>query len=269
VTRHTRLAFAPGLLFVLAALALAGCSATNIAAPQAALTATQSNEAAAEVGMMVYAGTEPNPVPASMVAGDPWSSSAMVGRRATPAAAETTMTNGNVTWTLAVQWFDAGSNEQLYYDPSTTVRMHANSHGTGTLTGTNGTATLHSGGVLDMSGIDQAESQLTTNATRQDTLSAAASGPSGTITSLTHSTGTLANVVEAKPVAQNHPASGTGTWDLDVNRTAQGAAGSISEHFVAHVVVTFNGTHLVPLVVNGTHQYLLDLDTGLVTQVQG
>ena len=45
--------------------------------------------------------------------------------------------------------------------------------------------------------------------------------------------------------------------------------GSISEHFTAHVVVTFNGTHLVPLVVNGTHHFLLDLDTGLVTQVQG
>jgi hypothetical protein len=74
--------------------------------------------------------------------------------------------------------------------------------------------------------------------------------------------------VEAKPIAQNYPASGNGTWDLDVNRQIEGAGGgSISEHFTAHVVVTFNGTHLVPLVVNGTHHFLLDLDTGLVTQV--
>jgi hypothetical protein len=32
-------------------------------------------------------------------------------------------------------------------------------------------------------------------------------------------------------------------------------------------VVTFNGTNLVPLVVNGTYHYLLDLDTGQVVAV--
>ena len=68
-------------------------------------------------------------------------------------------------------------------------------------------------------------------------------------------------------MSQNHPASGTGTWDLDVTRQVSSGGGSISEHFVAHVVVTFNGTHLVPLVVNGTYHFMLDLDTGQVTQV--
>ena len=257
---------ASSLTIALAALALAGCSASKLTSPQSALSTAQSNEAAAEVGMMVYAGTEPTPVPSSVVA-NPGSASAL--RLAKPAMAETTVTSGNVTWTLDVHWFDAGSNEQAVYDPSTTVRMQANSRGTGTVTGPNGTATLESGGVANVSGIDQAATQLTTNATRSDTLSGSASSPSGTITTLTHSTGTLASVVESKPISQNYPSSGTGTWDLDVNRHVEAGAGSLTEHFVAHVVVTFNGTHLVPLVVNGTHQFLLDLDTGLVTQVQG
>jgi hypothetical protein len=258
----------PGLTLVLTALALASCSAIKAAAPQNPITTAQSNEAAVEVGVMIYTGTEPTPVPSSLTTGDPRSAGTLSSRRATAAAAETTIANGNVTWTLAVRWFDAGSNEQAIYDPSTTVRMQANSHGTGTVTGANGSATLNSGGVMNVSGIDQAASALTTNATRNDTLSWTATGQNGSISTLTHSTGTLANVVEAKPIAQNYPASGNGTWDLDVNRQIEGAGGgSISEHFTAHVVVTFNGTHLVPLVVNGTHHFLLDLDTGLVTQV--
>ena len=263
--RRSRLALAASLLLALAALALAGCNAAKVASPQNPVTAAQSSEAAIEVGMMVYAGTEPTPVPSSLVAGGPRTPSAF--RIVSPAMAETTITNGSVVWTLAVHWFDASSNEQASYDPATTVRMHADSHGTGTVTGTNGSATLRSGGVLDLSGIDQNATQLTTNSTRSDTLSGSASGPSGSITTLTYSTGALANVVEAKPVSQNHPASGTGTWDLDVTRQVSSGGGSISEHFVAHVVVTFNGTHLVPLVVNGTYHFMLDLDTGQVTQV--
>ena len=267
MSRHSRLALAASLSLVVTVLALAGCG-TKVSAPQNALDASQSNEAAAEVGMMVYAGTEPSPVPNSLVATDPRSPAPMLARPATPAMAETTITNGNVTWTLAVHWFDAGSNEQPNYDPATTVRMHAVSRATGSVTGINGSGTLHSGGVLDLSGIDQNAAQLTTNATRNDTLSWSVSGPNGSASGLSHSTGTLANVVEAKPVSQNHPASGTGTWDLDVNRQVASGGGSVSEHFVAHVVVTFNGTHLVPLVVNGTYHFMLDLDTGQVTQVQ-
>ena len=263
--RRSRLAVATSLTLAFAALALAGCSLNKITSPQTTLSNAQSNEAAAEVGMMVYAGTEPTPVPAALVAGDPRSPSLL--RLATPAMAETTVTSGNVVWTLVVHWFDAGSNEQSIYNPATTVRMQADSRGTGTVTGPNGAATLKSGGVLNVSGIDQSAVQLTTNATRNDTLSWTATGPSGSISTLTHSTGSLSNVVEAKPISQNYPATGNGTWDLDVNRRIEGGPASVDEHFAAHVVVTFNGTHLVPLVVNGTHHFLLDLDTGLVTQV--
>ena len=262
--RRSRLALTSSVSLALAALALAGCSATKALSPQSTLTDAQSNEAAAEVGMMVYAGTEPTPVPSSLVAGDPRSGSTL--RLAKPAMAETTVTSGNVTWTLAVHWFDASSNEQAMYDPATTVRLHADSRGTGTVTATNGSAQLNSGGSADVAGIDQNATQLTTNSTRNDTLSWTATGPSGSIATLTHSTGALANVVEAKPVSQNHPASGNGTWDLDVNRQISSGGASITEHFAAHVVVTFNGTHLVPVVVNNTHHFVLDLDTGLVTQ---
>jgi len=267
VIRRSQLALASSLTFALAALVLAGCSASKLTSPLNSLSSAQSTEAAAEVGMMVYAGTEPTPVPASLVTGGTSATATSHPRLAMPAMAETTITTGNVVWSLAVHWFDASSTEQANYDPSTTVRMQADSRGTGTVTGANGSATLNSGGVLNVSGIDQASTQLTTNATRSVTLSGSASNASGSITTLTHSTGTLANVVETKPISQHYPASGNGTWDLDVNRQIQAGGGSVSEHFVAHVVVTFNGTHLVPLVVNGTHQYMLDLDTGLVTQV--
>ena len=263
--RSVRRAVAPCILVTLAAVVMSGCgAATKATQPQSSVNQAQSNEAALQVGLIVYAGDTPNAAPSSLVSGGTSTFAARPG--ATAAAAETTITNGNVTWTLAVEWFDAADQLQASYDPLTTVRMHTDSHGTGTATSADGSATLGAAGSFDVTGVDAQQTQLTTNGSEADTLAYTVQGANGSVSVLALCSGVFTNVVESKPVASNYPASGMAAWLLDVTRHFTSGAGSLDEHYTATVVVTFNGTHLVPLVVNSTYHYTLDLDTGHVTQ---
>lgn len=266
MSRSVRRALAPCILIALVALVMSGCSAATKATQPQSLNSTESNEAAGQVGILMYAAGTPNAAPSSLVAGRASLFAGQPDTRPQVVAAETTITNGNVTWTLAVHWFDAADQVQAIYDPLTTVRMHTDSRGTGSVTTTNGSATLGAAGSFDTRGVEAAQTELTTNGTQADTLSYTLQGPSGSITVLGLCDGVLTNVVETKPVAAHYPSSGMGTWLIDVTRHFEAGAGSVVEHYTATVVVTFNGTHLVPLVVNNTYHYTLDLDTGHVTQ---
>src|SRR5262249_27338731 len=141
------------------------------------------------------------------------------------AAAETTITNGNVTWTLAIQWFDAANQVQSVYDPQTTVRMHTDSRGTGAVTTSNGSATIGSAGSYDIRGVDAAATELTTNGSQADTLDYTLQGPSGSVSVVALCAGALSNVVESKPVADHYPSGGAGTWVIDVTRHYEAGAG--------------------------------------------
>jgi hypothetical protein len=251
-------------LALLGAVGLAGCGAASKVTQPAPINQAQSNDAANQVGMLMVADGASSPVPSGLVAQGP---AVPRGAGRVSVAAETTLVRNGVAWTFAIHWFDAQGTEQALYDPQTTVRMHADSHASGTFLGPQGSATLGTTGTLDVSGIGALQDTLTTNATRQDTLAYTATGPSGSASVLAHGAGAFVNVVEAKPESSNHPARGLATWSLDVSEHLQGTQGSIDEHFTATAVVTFNGTNLVPLVVNGTYHYLLDLDTGQVVAV--
>jgi hypothetical protein len=254
-------------LALLGAVGLSGCGAAGKVTQPAAINQAQSNDAANQVGILMFADGSSSPVPAGLVAQGPAGLASI--RRAGPmsVAAETTLVRNGVSWTFAIHWYDAAGTEQPLYDPATTVRMHADSHASGTFLGPQGVATLGTAGTLDVSGIGLLQDTLTTNAARLDTLAYAVSNPNGSATYLAHGSGAFLNVVEAKPVSSNHPARGLATWSLDVAKHLQGANGSLDEHFAATAVVTFNGTNLVPLVVNGTYHYVLDLDTGQVVPV--
>jgi subtilisin-like proprotein convertase family protein len=265
VFRSVLRALAPCIL-VATTVVLSGCSAaTKVTQPQSNLNQAQSTEAAAQVGLLIFAGGTPNAAPASFVAGDASILAAVPSTRPQAAAAETTITNGDITWTLAIEWFDAADQQQANYDPQTTVRMHTDSQGAGTVTSTDGSATLGTAGSYDVLGVDAQATALTTDGTQSDTLHYTLQGPNGSVSVVSLCTGVLANVVESKPVADHYPSTGSGNWNLDVTRHFEAGGGSLDQHYSAVVTATFNGSHLVPLVVNGTWHFILDLDTGQVT----
>src|SRR5205814_3587960 len=119
-----------------------------------------------QVRMLGFAGSTPNAAPSSLVAGGASAFAAVPSTRPQAAAAETTITNGNVTWTLAIGWFNAADQPQASYDPQSTVRMHTDSHGAGTVTSADGSATLGTAGAYDVLGVDAQASALTTDGTQ-------------------------------------------------------------------------------------------------------
>lgn len=268
MSRSVRRTLAPCMLIAAAAMMLSGCSAASkVTQAQQSVNQAQSTEAASEIGLLVFAGGTPNTAPASLVAGGASTAEAIPSTLPQAAASDTTITNGSVTWTLAIQWYDAQNQAQPIYDPQTTVRMHTDSHGAGTATSADASGTLGTAGSYDVLGVDAAATALTTNGTQQDTLHYTVQGQSGSVSVVSLCTGALSNVVESKPVSQHYPSSGSGTWNLDVTRHFSTGGGALDEHYTPVVTVTFNGTHLVPLVVNNTWHFILDLDTGHVTPV--
>ncbi len=256
------------LLPVLAGLT--GCGkASKSVSPGATtvLTSTQANDAASQVGALFLADGSGTAMPAGLMAHGV--SGLARARRTGPmsAGAETTVVTNGVTWSFALHWYNLDNVEQLAFDPVLTARMVADSHGSGTFTGPDGSVSIASAAHLDVSGISSLQDSLRTNASRADTLDYAVTLPDGAASLRARCTGVYANVVEAKPADSNYPARGSAAWSLDVTKHVENASGNVDEHFIAAAVVTFNGTHLVPLVVNGLYHYMLDLDTGIATPV--
>lgn len=244
----------------------AGCGKSSKSTAPAPINQSQATDAAIQVSALVMAGGSPSPVPTALMAEGPAGFARIRGAMPNAAAAETTITGENFTWTFAIHWFNALGTEQEFYNPVTTTRMVADSRGSGTLTGPNATMSVGTHGHLDVSGISALQEQLHTNASETDTLSYNFSGDNGTASVLAYATGGFEDIIENKPVGSNHPLSGTASWTLDVTKNVSGSGGSVNEHFAATAVVTFNGTNLVPLVINGSWHFTLNLDTGEVTQ---
>ncbi|MEQ1832051.1 MAG: hypothetical protein ABL977_03265 [Candidatus Eisenbacteria bacterium] len=249
------------------AFMLTGCSKSGRTTAPAPINATQANDAAVQAAALIMAGGSPSPVPSALMAQGPAGFAQMRGATPNAAAAETTIVGEGFSWTFAIHWFNAVGTEQEFYNPLTTTRMVADSHGSGTYTGPNATMSLGTAGHLDVDGISTLQEQLHTNASENDTVSYQYTGPDGSASVRAYATGGFHDVVETKPIESNHPLSGSATWSLDVSKSIEGPDGSANEHFMATAVVTFNGTNLVPLVINGTWHFTLDLDTGEVTEV--
>jgi hypothetical protein len=232
--------------------------------PQSTSSEAESNEAAKQVGLIVSTGGAPGAALSSFVARRAAAFAQVPSTLPQAAPAVTTVTTGNVTWKLALQWYDARNQPQPAYDPQTTVRAHIDARGTGVVTRTDGSTTIGAAGAFDVLGVDAQSSKLTANGTNADTLVYTVQDRTGPVTVTALAAGALADVVEMKPVAGNYPASGTGTWDVTLTRRIGDGDGPPSQRFRAVVVVTFNGTHLVPVVVNGMWHFILDLNTGKV-----
>jgi hypothetical protein len=120
--------------------------------------------------------------------------------------------------------------------------------------------------MLDLSGLLESAPQVAVNANRNDTLSAEYAGPEGEAQLSLLCAGAWNQVRRDKPLEEHpYPASGSASWSVDASRAWQTPNGSGEEQYACAVVVTFNGTRYVPMVVNGQYTYTLDLDTGEVT----
>lgn len=250
----------------LAAFAAAGCGkSTSPVGSAAPITQQQANDVASQVGTLLLASGGPSPIPAALKIADPAKLSAIRPAGRFGAAAETTFVGDGVTWSFAMRWYDGLGHEQATYDPLTTVRMQADSRASGSMSSANGSITLGTAGHLDIAGISALQDTLRTNASQADTLDIAFSNDTTSVSFHLNCLGLASDVTEVKPRDLHYPVRGGVSWSMDVAKHASGPAGTVDEHYHATAEVSFNGTHLVPLVIDHTWHYTLDLDTGVAT----
>jgi predicted small lipoprotein YifL len=269
------------------ASSLTGCGKDSPMSP-ATVSQQDADDSAQQVGFMMAQGgggspfvtARTDPAGSAAVAGIPRSHIVVSPQEGEPDAGstvssvlgstDTTFAVGNVTWTLSRTWFDASNNEQTSYDPMTTVRVSIGARGTGMIETPTDTASFGCAGNLDIAGISVLQNTLSTNGARHYTLQCSFTPRfrTGRIHTYEESAGTLANVMQTKPVTSNPwPTSGTATWSLKIDRLATGDRGSVTRHYDVTVIVTFNGTQNADVVVSGGWHYTLDLLTGRVVRV--
>lgn len=251
-----------------ALLALTGCGTSRTTAP-APISQNQANEVAQQVAFLVMLSPDMTSVPSTAHAPVAFADSRGLNmHRGRGNSALRVRGESDLAWTFDVTWYDAAGNEQMAFDSATTARVVTHQTGRGTYSDVGFNATMGHAADVDLSGLLASAPQVTVSATRSDTLQANYSGQEGEAQLTLRCTGGMAQVTRTKPLESHpYPASGSASWAVDGHRAAQTANGSYADDYEVSVVVTFNGTRYVPLVVDERCQYLLDLDTGVVTPV--
>lgn len=172
---------------------------------------------------------------------------------------------GPFTYNRSYAYFDASGAPQTAYSGATTASANFKWSLAGTITKPRWSGSMSRDRDLTLSGLLGANTALTVNGSgtaerQRTTFVKDSSGLSRSYDM--QSSLTIANVVTpALQLPGSYPTSGTITRNFQVTRT--GVLNGETT-FTRNSVVTFNGTHLVSLVVNGK-EFVLDLDTGDVT----
>jgi hypothetical protein len=133
------------------------------------------------------------------------------------------------------------------------------------------TATVGRNAALDLRGIQAGQDTLRLDGTALDTLLNRFRSFDGTRTRYFYWTSglTIANVRILKSTLQTGflPVGGTVTLVVSADRLRSNNRTDVETHLNVTVVITFNGTQLVDLVVDGRYRYRWNVETDEVTRV--
>jgi hypothetical protein len=199
-------------------------------------------------------------------------SGAYSARRAAPARAlwDTTIVWNGITYEASRTFYDASDNALPGWDPLA-VRLRWTSRAYGTYRGPRDTASVGHDAVLDVRGIQAGVDTLTFDGQCRDTLQNTFRSLDGTrMRYFLWVSSTAVNAVKTLKSTLGTgapPLSGTAVYVVSADRLRSNNVTDVEAHFDATVVVTFNGTVLPEIVVNGTYHYRWNLLTGTVTRV--
>lgn len=262
--RH-RLHAPAAALAMAAVLVLSGCS-DNPTEPQNDLTAQDADMMAGQLAASLASGNGGAMVEIEVARERAVSGAASGGFPA--AAAETTFTSGSLTYSLAITFFDAGGVELPWYD-STAVRMVLESRASGSFSSPEYSAVLGHSALHDVTGIEPASDRLTFHGESRDTVDADFTDESSGVLSFDWlSAGDWEAVVALKDAAANpYLLSGRLLWSAVVDIVGIRDGKQATAHYEVSAIVTFNGTRYPEIVIDGTHHYVADLETGAVQRV--
>jgi hypothetical protein len=239
-----------------------GKDKSNPAAPQPAVTQEEADDVAIQTQFTFNIfGDDLGTAVASTPAGP----------AARPARAlwDTTFSNGGgLTYEASRTFYDAADNPLADYGP-TAVRLRWMSHASGLIHTPRDSATVGHALTLDVRGIQASDDTLKLDGTSADTLLNKFHSFDGTRTRLYYwrSSLQIINVRFAKDQIPTGPRPiGTATMTIAVDRLRSYDRLDVASHFDVSVVVTFDGSGVAVLVVDGRYTYHWDLDSGDVTR---
>jgi len=191
---------------------------------------------------------------------------------AAPARAQwdTTFTQGGLTFVATRNFYDIANNQLSGYGP-TAVKMTWTSHVYGTAVFPRDTATVNHRATIDVHGIQPARDTLQFDGGVFDTLTNRFRSYDGTRTryGLWRSYFTIDNVRILKSAIAagiGYPIAGTASFAVSLDRLRSNNVGDVESHVDATVLVTFNGSTLADVVVDGTYHYKWNLVNGQITR---
>ena len=182
------------------------------------------------------------------------------------AAWDTTVTFDGMTAEILRDFYDAGNNVLADYGP-TAVRMNWKSHIWGTVESARDTATIQHHANWDFTGIQPLDTTLTLNGNCADTLLNKFHSLDSLLTRYGYWRSTLAASAIVVRKAGGLPLSGTLIYVVKVDKLRSSAQGDVEKHLSAIVVITFNGSQLPDVVINGIHHFKWDMALGTMIPV--
>ena len=254
------------LLAIASLLALAGGCSSNKSNPASPGNVT-AQDAADDVALQTVAS-------AGVTAADLNAAvSTVPAGAAAPARAlwDTTYTQGGLTFVATRNFYDAANHPLAGYDTSA-VKMTWTSHITGTVQSQRDTATVIHRATIDVHGIQSGQDTLRFDGGVFDTLTNHFLSYDGTTRRYGYwkSYVTIDNVRLLKSMIAAGlaiPIGGTATFTVSLDRLRSNNILDVSSHVDATVILTFNGTTLADVVVNGTYRYKWNLVNGTVSRV--
>jgi hypothetical protein len=163
-------------------------------------------------------------------------------------------------------FYDAEDNVLAEFGP-TAVRMNWKSHIWGTVESLRDTATIQHHSDFDFTGIQLLDTALVINGACADTLL----NTFRSLDSLVTRHGYWRSRLTAAGIAMRKydglPLSGTLTYVVRADVLRSSDQGDVEKHLSAIVVITFNGTLLPDVVINGVHHYKWDMQHGAMVAV--
>jgi hypothetical protein len=182
------------------------------------------------------------------------------------AAEDTSITFGGITAQFSRNFYDAGGNLLTGFGPDA-VRMNWRSHIWGTVEALRDTATVQHHSDFDFTGIQLADTALVIDGACADTML----NTFHSLDSLAVRHGYWRSRLTAAAIAMRksdgRPLSGTLTYAARVDVLRSRAQGDVEKHLSVVVVITFNGTQLPDVLVNGTYHYKWDMQHGTMVAV--
>lgn len=252
---------------IVTALVAAGCSKDNNTTTNPPPNAGIGQNAADDVAMQTSAALVPTSLDlTSAMSGSDTTSFLGHGILRGWTTVDTTFTRGGFTVHVTRTFFDSTNAVIAMFD-STARTMVWTSQIHGGRSNANDSLVVGHAAVFTFSGLQ--DSVLTLNGSALDSLFHKFQKLNGDTTRFVFSTSTMTatNVKLPRDGVRLFPLSGTLTFTIVARRLNSANPADVAQTVNATVVVTFNGTSTVNLVVNGTFHYTWNMVTGVITRV--